>query len=258
MIPARGGSKGLPGKNVRLFAGLPLIAHSVLAAGMIPGVDTILVSSDSAGILDAAANSGMKGPGELVLRRRPGRLAQDDTPIWTVLDHLLREEENATGPYDLVVLLEPTSPIRKPSDIEAAILALAANYEVDGVHGVSEHEFNPLWNCLIENERGWAENWIGASNNYYQRQQVRASYRMDGSFHVWRTSFLRAGHESYQHGRHLMQRNTAGYSVSIDTLDQFQQAEVMVLTRLVSLPWLGDIDHEYAQYPRTPNPSDRS
>lgn len=242
MIPARGGSKGLPGKNVRPFAGLPLIVHSVLAAGLVPQIETVLVSSDSTEILEAAARC-MTGANPVKVRRRPGGLAEDDTPIWPVLIHALQEEEANAGVYDYLVLLEPTSPIRNPMDIELAIAALDANEEADGVHGVSEHEFNPLWNCLLD-VGGWAENWAYVSTNWYQRQQVRPSYRMDGSFHVWRTNFLRAGHESYQHGRHLMQRNTAKYAVSIDTLDQFQQAEAMVLQGLVKLPWVGERQHE--------------
>src|SRR3989338_1333883 len=88
VIPARGGSKGLPGKNIRSFAGLPLIAHSILFARMCPEIERTIVSTDSAGIRDVALRYDADIP-----FLRPAPLAQDDTPMWPVLRHALAETE---------------------------------------------------------------------------------------------------------------------------------------------------------------------
>ena len=110
VIPARGGSKGLPGKNIRLFVGLPLIAHSILLGKMCPEIDRLIVSTDSSEIADVARRFGSEVP-----FIRPVQLAQDDTPLWPVLKHALEFAEKEEGcKYDYFLLLDPTTPCRLP------------------------------------------------------------------------------------------------------------------------------------------------
>ena len=119
VIPARGGSKGLPGKNTRPFAGLPLIAHSILCAKQSRAVRRTIVSTDSPRIAAAARRFGAETP-----FLRPKSLARDETPLWPVLRHALAAAEAEEGRrYDYLVLLDPTSPTRFPSDIRAALAA---------------------------------------------------------------------------------------------------------------------------------------
>src|SRR4051812_38205905 len=141
VIPARGGSKGLPGKNTRPLAGLPLIGHSLRAAQLMPSVSRCIVSTDSAQIADLARSLGGDVP-----FLRPAELAADDTPMAPVLRHALAAVEAAEGsPYDFLVLLDPTSPAREPADIEAAIAQLAGRPDWDGVVSVSAPTFQPVW-----------------------------------------------------------------------------------------------------------------
>ena len=88
VIPARGGSKGLPGKNIRQFAGLPLIVHSIRMAELCREIDDCVVSTDSEEIAEVARKYGAKVP-----FLRPAELARDDTPMWPVLQHALHEME---------------------------------------------------------------------------------------------------------------------------------------------------------------------
>src|SRR3954451_10687616 len=102
VVPARGGSKGLPGKNIRPLAGLPLLEHSVKLAQLCPEIDRTIVSTDSEEIAEIARAVGAEVP-----FLRPAKLARDETPMLPVLRHALGELD---GAWDLVLLLDPTSP----------------------------------------------------------------------------------------------------------------------------------------------------
>src|SRR5690242_20745886 len=102
IIPARGGSKGLPGKNIRLLAGLPLIAHSIIFSRLCADITRTVVSTDSKEIAEIARRYGADLP-----FMRPAELAQDDTSMWPVLRHALQFiEEKEKLAYDFVILLD--------------------------------------------------------------------------------------------------------------------------------------------------------
>jgi len=128
VIPARGGSKGLPRKNLALVAGEPLIVHTIRAARAATTVDRVVVSTDDAEIAETARGAGA----EVVLR--PDRLAADDSPTEDALLHAL--EDLGTDP-ELVVTLEPTSPLRTPELIDACV-HLARERDADAVITVTE------------------------------------------------------------------------------------------------------------------------
>lgn len=131
LIPARGGSKGVVRKNLRLAGGRTLLEHAVRAAGAARRLDAFAVTSDDAEILDAAR--ALDAP----VVERPAGLAEDATPMVPVLVHALEEMERRThGRFDVVVLLQPTSPIRRGADIDAAVERLAADPSADSVIGV--------------------------------------------------------------------------------------------------------------------------
>ena len=113
VIPARAGSKGLPGKNLRMLAGLPLVMHSVLCARKCSIIDRVVVSTDSISTADLVRSYGTEVP-----FLRPAELAEDTTPMWPVVQHALGEAERIDDcRYEAVLLLDPTSPGRLPSDI---------------------------------------------------------------------------------------------------------------------------------------------
>jgi CMP-N-acetylneuraminic acid synthetase len=127
IIPARGGSKGVPGKNIRLVHGKPLIAWTIECALASRGLERIVVSSDDDAILAV-----VQGYAGILARKRPPELARDDTPIVPVIAHALaREEADGGGPYDAILLLQPTAPMREPLHVEQALAALG-----DGVNAV--------------------------------------------------------------------------------------------------------------------------
>jgi N-acylneuraminate cytidylyltransferase len=234
VIPARGGSKGVQDKNIRPFAGLPLIAHSILFAQLCPEIHRCIVSTDSPEIAAVAKEHGADVP-----FMRPPELAQDDTPMWPVLRHALAQVEQDTGTrYGLLLLLDPTSPARELFDITGAILRLGQSPDADGIVGVSQPDFNPIWHCVVERE-GWMAELIEGGSKFDQRQEVPAVYRINGSLYIWRTEFVRTQERSWrQSGRHLIHETPEARAMSIDTPQEFQRAELLVQSGQISFPWL--------------------
>ncbi len=236
IIPARAGSKGLPGKNIRPFAGIPLIAHSILFAKMCPEVDRCIVSTDSTDIAEVAKQYGGDVP-----FLRPATLAQDESPLWLVLRHALEtlEAEALRWSYEYILLLDPTSPAREPSDIAGALQQLRNRSEADGVIGVSQPEFSPVWHCVIE-RKGWMADLHPECARYERRQDVPVAYRINGSLYLWRAAFVRREREGLwrQHGRHLLYEIPEARAMSIDTQQQFERAELLVTSGLITFPWL--------------------
>jgi N-acylneuraminate cytidylyltransferase len=235
VIPARGGSKGLPQKNIRPFVGLPLIAHSILFAKRCPEITRCIVSTDSEEIAEVAKRYGADVP-----FLRPAALAQDDSTIWGVLRHALETVEQQEGrSYEALVLLDPTSPAREPSDLAEAWRRLCAQPQADGVIGVSRPDFNPVWHCVIERD-GWMADLDGRAASYEHRQEAPVVYRINGSLYVWRTAFLRREPDGLwrQHGKHLLYEIPERRAMSIDTAEQFERAEVLVKAGVIKFPWM--------------------
>ncbi|HYR88303.1 MAG TPA: acylneuraminate cytidylyltransferase family protein [Terriglobia bacterium] len=234
VIPARGGSRGLAGKNIRTFAGLPLIAHSILLAKMCREVDRLIVSTDDPAIAAVAREFGADVP-----FLRPADLAQDDTPLWPVLRHALDTVQRLDDKrYRYLMLLDPTSPTRLPEDVTAALRRLSERPEADGIIGVSQPDFNPLWHCVVEKD-GWMGDLINGASSYDRRQDVPVVYRINGTLYIWRTAFVRThSFEWRDTGRYLMHSIPDIRAVSIDNIDEFRQAELMVTHGFVQLPWL--------------------
>ncbi len=140
LIPARGGSKSIPRKNIRPFAGHPLIAWSIAAARAAEMVTRIIVSTDDEEIAAVARRYGAEVP-----FMRPPELAQDDTPDLPVFEHALRVlEEGENYRPEIIVHLRPTSPLRKVWHIDQAVLRLLEHPEADSIRSVSPPSQNPF------------------------------------------------------------------------------------------------------------------
>lgn len=133
LIPARGGSKGLPGKNIALLAGTPLIVHSIRAARGSRGLDDLVVSTDSEAIADVCRAAGASVPW-----LRPADLAGDATRMQDVALHALAAHPRG-DPFDYLMLLQPTAPLRTSEDIDAAI-DLAVRHDADSVTSFTAEE----------------------------------------------------------------------------------------------------------------------
>ena len=233
VIPARGGSKGLPGKNIRQLAGIPLIGHSILLARLCDALTEVVVTTDAASIADVARTFGAR------VIDRPAELARDESPMWPVIRHALETvESEGGGPFEYVVLLDPTSPGRLPEDVAAAIARLGRTPAADGIIGVSSPEFNPIWHCVVDRD-GWMADLIPAGAVYARRQDVPAVYRINASLYVWRAAFVRAEAAGWrEQGRHLMHEIPESRAIHIDDADEFRRAEVMIQAGLITLPWV--------------------
>ncbi len=238
VIPARGGSKGLPGKNVRPLAGLPLIAHSILFSKICPAVDCCLVSTDSEEIADVARAHGAQVP-----FLRPAELARDETPSLFVLQHALREMEiRERRRFESVLLLQPTSPARLPEDVSRAISMLEQDSRSVGVIAVSVPEFNPRYVC-VEAQGGYVVRAFQQDKTYTRRQDVPPVYRINGLLYLWRRDYLvQASEEQLFAGPHRMLIIPRERAMDIDDLHDFQLAEAFVREGIVNLPWLNSPD----------------
>lgn len=233
VIPARGGSKGLPKKNIQPLAGFPLIAHSILLAKMTKEIDRVIVSTDDAEISQVAQAYGAEIP-----FMRPKEIAQDDTPMWPVVRHALKTiEDQEKNRYDFVLLLDPTSPGRIPQDIEQSLKLLSQNKKADGIVGVSEPEFNPLWNCVIE-KNGWMNNLVEAGKVYTRRQDVPKVFRINASLYIWRSEFIRGHEANWREGRHLIHEIPESRGIHIDSLIELKRTEILIRNGMITFPWL--------------------
>lgn len=220
IVPARGGSKGLPGKNVRAFAGEPLIVHTLRAALAAEQVERVVVSTDDDAIIAVARSV----PGIEVPFRRPPHLATDDA---SAVDAYLHVADalgiiDGTAPRDICVLL-PTAPLRLPSDIDAAI-ALYRATSAEVVFSVTESK--PLAWCQYMNGDGRLVPALGAAAGICNRQEFRAAWVPNGSIYVLDVETLRRT-------RTYFGPATYGYrmpperSVDIDTEADFVAAEAL-------------------------------
>ncbi len=235
VIPARGGSKGLPGKNIRPLAGLPLIAHSIRCAQSCCELSRIIVSTDSPEIAEVA-----KVHGAAVPFLRPAELATDTAPMMGVLRHALQTMEALDKTrFESVLLLDPTSPGRHPSDIAEAAKKLHATADADAVIGVSQPEFNPYWHCMVE-EQGYLAPLIAGASRFTRRQAVPAVYRINASLYLWRREFLLAERSDrwIETGKLVALEIPEARAIHIDDIDEFKRADVMVSAGLVRFPWL--------------------
>jgi N-acylneuraminate cytidylyltransferase len=235
LIPARGGSKGLPGKNIRPLAGLPLIAHSIQLARLCPEISRVVVSTDSQEIISVAQKYGAETPFV-----RPAELAADDTPMWPVIRHALQSvEERSAQSYDYLVLLDPTSPGRLPEDIHGAIGKLHASSKAVGIIGVSQPEFNPIWHCVVEKD-GFMSDMFEDGSKYNRRQDLPTVYRINATLYIWKADFVRNEPSGWRQSPHLMYEVPEARAIHIDDVNEFERADLMIRNGMIRLPWLNE------------------
>jgi len=228
IIPARGGSKGLPGKNLRPLAGVPLIAHSILLARMCPAITRIVVSTDAPEIAEVAKRYGAEVP-----FMRPSDLARDDTPMIPVIQHAVTELGAAC---DMVMLLDPTSPGRIPDDVATAVNRMS-DATIDGVIACSRPTFNPFWVGVVERE-GRLARAFESDRQYTRRQDVPPFYRINGALYLWRRDALVPTASSWWNGKYSMLEIPEARAFSIDDEREFHLLELLVRERYIVLPWL--------------------
>ncbi len=231
VVPARGGSKGLPGKNLADLGGLSLLGHAIRFAERCDGVEHTIVSTDSPEIAAAA-----RGLGGDVPFARPAELAGDDVGIWPVLQHALAEVD-AAGRYDAVLLVSPTAPFRLPGDVADAQRLLAGDLDADGVVGAVDPGFSVAWTA-VRSRDGWLEPLFPDARAVVRRQDAERILRISGSIYLFRAEFVREQPDTWLGGRHLLLELPRDRGVDVDTADDLALARAMLAAGVVTLPWL--------------------
>jgi len=182
IIPARGGSKGIPKKNIRLLAGKPLIAYSIIEANKSKFVDYVIVSTEDSEI----ASIGKKFGAEII--ERPKKLAQDDSLTIDVIYHTIDKlKNNIDKDKTIIVLLQPTSPLRTVEDIDNSI-NLYLEQECESVVSVCKTYHPPQWSLIIEN--GFLKPLFGKNYFMKQRQTFDDTYFLNGAIYIAKVETL--------------------------------------------------------------------
>ncbi len=185
LICARGGSKGVPGKNTRLLAGRPLVGWAIQVAKQVNQISRIIVSTDSEEIARIAKEQGAEVP-----FLRPSALAEDTSPEWLVwrhaLDYLANSEQTE---IDGLVVVPPTSPLRSSQDIENCINEYQKG-AVDVVITVSEASRNPYFNMVTVDDQGSAALVISPKTKFFRRQDAPSIFDVTTVCYVARPQFV--------------------------------------------------------------------
>ena len=180
-IFARGGSKGLPGKNIKKLGDLPLIAHSIKIAKELDFIDGIYVSTDSEEIAKIASRFGA----EIIIR--PSHLANDDSPEWHAWQHAINNLADKNEDFDIFLSLPATSPLRSKDDVVKCYEAL--DDDTDIVITATPASANPYFNMIKINEDG-SSSLIINDQKPYRRQDAPPVYDMTGVAYVTRKDFI--------------------------------------------------------------------
>ncbi|QTA93608.1 cytidylyltransferase domain-containing protein [Desulfonema magnum] len=222
IIPARGGSKGIPGKNIKQLCGKPLIVYTIEAAVAAKFVDRIILSTDDPEIAKIASKYDIEIP-----FMRPAHLAQDDSLaidnyIYT-LDQLNTKNSNH---YDEFIVLQPTSPFRTASDIDNAIL-LFHGKKADSVISVHEASHPPVWAKKID-PAGALKDYFNIINiDNKNRQELEKAYIPNGSIFILKLSFLKNFYSYYSDNTYAFIMSSER-SIDIDTPLDFEFAEFLL------------------------------
>jgi len=216
IIPARGGSKRLPRKNILALNGKPLIAWTIDAALKSRYLDKVVVTSDDDEILEIAKQYGSQ------IIKRPEEFSNDTATSFSAVKHTLEQYE----PYDYIVLLQPTSPLRTEEDIDRSIEFLFEK-EGNAVISVCETDHSPLWtNTLPENNS--MENFLCDEIKNSRSQDLETYYRLNGAIYICKTENL------LQEESFFLEEKTFAYvmnrenSVDIDEELDFKLVEIII------------------------------
>ena len=224
LVPARGGSKGVPGKNVRPLAGHTLLEYTARAARESGVLDRVVLSTDSAEIADAGRRAGLEVP-----FMRPSHLAADDTPMVPVIQHALAEVARGGWSPEIIVLLQPTSPLRRPDHIRDAVKLLRET-DADSVVTVVELPRHLSPDYVMRIDGGRLMPFLQEGARITRRQDARPAYSRDGTVYAFRRSTLETFGGIYgEDCRPLL--IAARDSLSIDSPADWDEAERLLAGR---------------------------
>jgi CMP-N-acetylneuraminic acid synthetase len=223
IIPARGGSKGIPRKNIHPLCGRPLIAYSIDAARASRAIDRTVVSTDDDEIAAISRGFGAE------VRVRPAGLAADDTPTRAVLAHVVAELAGEAYRPGAVVTLQPTSPLRTAQHIDAAAALFESDPRADSLVSCIEvpHVFHPL-SVMRRTADGYLEPFFSVPQPHRRQDKETVFARNGAAIYITRTPRIA---EYVFGGRLIPFLMDADSSVDIDTLDDLALAERLMRAR---------------------------
>ena len=224
-IGARAGSKGVPGKNIRDLCGKPLIDWSLEQLFASDEIDCVVVSTDSPEIYEHAVKRGA-----LDIGLRPAHLATDEAPKWGVWQHALEVVEAKSGPAEIFLDVDCTSPLRLPEDISGA-LALFQSERPDMVMSVCESRKNPYFNMVEADETGALHVSKPLPGGVWARQNAPKVFDHVGLVYVLDPAYLRSAQSIYE-GRVLPFVVPTERSLDVDSAFDWAVIEMLMQARL--------------------------
>lgn len=219
IIPARGGSKGIPHKNIKPLAGKPLIHYTIDVARQIVADEDICVSTDDVEIIHCVEDYGLKVPFV-----RPAELATDTAGTYEVLLHALKYYEQQGKTYDVIILLQNTSPFRTPKQVKEALALYNSN--LDMVVSVKECSANPYYCVFEENTEGFL-NICKGKGNIIRRQDAPKVYEYNGAIYVINPKSLKEM-PLYKFTKRIKYVMDEKSSLDLDTMNDWHMAELLI------------------------------
>ncbi len=223
LVPARGGSKGVPRKNIRLLAGKPLLAYTAETALASSRLTRVILSTDDGEIAEVGRNCGLEVP-----FLRPAELAEDTTPTLPVIQHAVKFLEARGDRFDAICLLQPTNPLRKTSDIDGCVELLeSAGADTVFTMLAVPAEHNPHW-VYFKNADGSLQLSTGEATPIPRRQSLPPAFHREGSVYVTRRDVVMIENSLYG-ARVIGFEIESSRSVNIDNLEDWAKAESLLL-----------------------------
>ncbi len=219
LIPARAGSKGIPGKNWKRLGDKPLIQYSLEQALQICPADQICVSSDADEVLNVAQAMGLPIP-----FKRPAELSGDHSGSREVLIHALDHYQSQGRPFDYVVLLQATSPFRTAGDIAACLELLQGDPCADAAYSVAPCRSHPYYTQFREDDGALKPLF---AQNFTRRQDLPEIWELNGSIYAFRSQSLRK-YSLAELPKRLLFKMPAASLVDLDTEDDWMYAEFLL------------------------------
>jgi N-acylneuraminate cytidylyltransferase len=224
-IFARGGSKGLPGKNTKLLLGKPLIQYSIEVALQTPGIDKVFVSTDDSEIAKVAQSNGA------IVIDRPAELAQDNSPEWLAWKHAINWVEERYGNVKEFVSLPATSPLRSVKDVESAILK-RSDTGADICIAITPASRSPYFNMVKESEGGLIELVNKPNNPIFNRQDVPEVFDITTVVYVASVEFIMSNNNIFD-GKVASVEIPKYRSIDIDDIYDFKFAEAILTNNFI-------------------------
>lgn len=219
IIPARGGSKGVPRKNIKLLKGRPLINYTIQTAKESKLLTEFIVSTDDNEIAEVSRSAGAWVP-----FIRPSHLAKDTTPTVPVIKHAIEYMESVNKNFDAICILQPTSPFRPNGLLDKCIekfISMEAETLIS-VKKVPDH-YNPHW-VFEEDDKGISRISTGEKKIIPRRQLLPDTFYRDGMFYIVRTDVLLKGESLF--GERVVNYKSEGLNINIDSKEDWEKAEV--------------------------------